>query len=352
MKRALLVGLVGIALNGCALFSKLPGPAANIANSAAASAGKLPAALEEGGRRAKVKCDPILSNNIAFTEERAMGGAVQVKRVKEANGLFLDGMTQTDPEALMKDVDAKKKIELPASPKNDLTTYVSVVGQNLARFSERPTIPWTFAVMESETPNAFSSPGGYIVVTTGLMKKMTNEAQLAGVLAHEIAHIVHRHSIKRYQKAKHVQCTAATAGGYVVAELGESIIASLPGDMRKAQAYVRDFENFDLDKSGGPFVKWFIDGISELVSGANDKEDEFQADNTALGLVAFAGYDASEYEKLLTSLGEQGGMLSSHPATSDRVAKLKAAREGDLAPFATGVAKPDFSKVLNAAVKK
>ena len=352
MKRVLILGTLGVVLNGCALFSKLPGPVNNVANAAGGAVGKLPAALEEGGRRAKVKCDPIKNNEVAFPEERAMGGAVQVKRVKENNGLLLDGMTATDPEAMMKDVDAKKKIELPASAKNDLTTYVAIVGHNLARYSERPTIPWTFAVIENETPNAFSSPGGYVVVTTGLMKKMTNEAQLAGVLGHEIAHVVHRHAIKRYRTAKHVQCTAATAGGYVVAELGESIIASLPGDMREAQKYVRDFENFDLDKAGGPFIKWFINGISELVSGANDKEDEFQADATALSLVAFAGYDPTEYEKFLTSLGEQGGFLSSHPATTDRVAKLKAAREGDLAPFAVGTAKPDFSKVLNAAIKK
>lgn len=92
-----------------------------------------------------------------------------------------------------------------------------------------------------------------------------------------------------------------------------------------------------------PFV---IKKVMELVEMfGNAKEDELAADHTALELVAFAGYDPTEYEKLLTSLGNQGGGFSNHPSTTDRVAGLKTAREGEeLKAFMTGTAKPDVAK--------
>lgn len=350
------VSLFVVATSSCALLSKVPGGNVvnNVGDAAVNAGGQLPMTLKEGGDRAKVKCDPILTAGIAVDEEKSMGGSVQVKEIKAAGGLFLTGTTATDPGQMMTDINGgnSKKYDLPTDPKNDLAAQVALVGRNLARYSERPGLNWTFSIVKSDTPNAASAPGGYVIVTTGLLAKVQNEAQLAGVLAHEIAHIVKKHSINRYAKVKHVQCVAATAGGYVVAKLGESIVSQLPGDMREAYRYVKNFENFDLDQADGEFVRWFINKIAEAVTGANDQNLEFEADAMAVELVAFAGYDASEYEKFLTSLGNTGGFLSSHPATTDRVAKMKALREGDLAPFATGTAKPDFTKYTTAALKK
>ena len=69
--------------------------------------------------------------------------------------------------------------------------------------------------------------------------------------------------------------------------------------------------------------------------------------------MAFAGYDPTEYDHFLTSLGSSGGgLFASHPATSERVTKLKALREGDLAPFCNGTAKPDVSKPFSALKPK
>lgn len=341
------VPLVALQLcSGCALFNSIrSGNGVGAAQEAARLAAEAKEVVAEADRRAKAKCDPIRTAEVAFVEERAMGGVLGVGIAAKAGGLLLDGMTETAPDKLQAEVDAGKKITLPDSAKNDLTAYISVVGRNLAKYSERPDLPWTFAVIESETPNAFSAPGGYVLLTTGLLAKINNEAQLAGVLGHEIGHVVHKHAIKRYREAKADQCGVATAGGYVVGKGLQAAIDLLPAAARDGAKFAKDFENFDLDKSEGGFVAFVMDVVMALIElKGNEKPDEFQADATALQLVAFAGYDASEYEKFLTSLGSQGGGFSKHPSTEERVGKLKELREGELSPFATGAAKPDVSK--------
>ena len=81
-----------------------------------------------------------------------------------------------------------------------LQKYVNSVGRWVASQSERPDLPWHFGVIESDDLNAFSAPGGYVMVTKGLYRKMSNEAQLAGVLGHEIGHVVAKHQLKVLQK--------------------------------------------------------------------------------------------------------------------------------------------------------
>ncbi len=341
--------------SGCALFNSVTrGEGVGAIAAAAANAGSEGVQIfEEAGRRAKAKCDPIRTSEVAWPEERAMGGVVSVKQVSSFGSLVLEGMTATDPAALAKEVTDKKKVSLPDGPKNDLSAYVAVVGRNLARYSSRPDIAWTFAVIENETPNAFSAPGGYVVVTTGLLNKMTNEAQLAGVLAHEIGHIVLKHSIKQYRDVKATQCDGATAGGYVVGKGIQAAISLLPAGAAEAAKYAKFFDDYNLDTAEGGFVAFIMDAVLKgIETFGNVKEDEFQADATSLELVAFAGYDAAEYEKFLTALGNSGGGFSNHPSTSDRVAKLKALREGDLAPFAVGTAKPDTAKIFAPIMKK
>jgi beta-barrel assembly-enhancing protease len=223
------------------------------------------------------------------------------------------------------------------------------VGKNLARYSARPDLPWTFAVIKNDTVNAFSAPGGYVVVTTALLKKVTNEAQLAGVLGHEIGHVVHKHSLIKYRDAKHKQCIAANYASYVIDHGGPKTPAT-----EEVAKYAAKFDGtVDLDASEGGFIKFIMSVVIKLLQSGNDQASEFETDKTGLELVAFAGYDASEYEKFLTSLGNQGGgVAASHPTTEDRVAKLKALREGDLAPFATGTAKPDTAKTFEVLSAK
>ena len=82
-----------------------------------------------------------------------------------------------------------------------LQRYVNRVGRWLTLHTERPGLPWHFGVLDHPNVNAFAAPGGYIFVTRGLVEKMHSEAELAGVLAHEIAHVLRKHHLNAIQKA-------------------------------------------------------------------------------------------------------------------------------------------------------
>ena len=88
----------------------------------------------------------------------------------------------------------------PQSTNIPLIRYVNLVGQSIASTSGRKDIHFHFSVIESDTPNALACPGGYVFITTGLMKLIKNEAELAGVLAHEIAHINQKHVFNKVYK--------------------------------------------------------------------------------------------------------------------------------------------------------
>jgi predicted Zn-dependent protease len=75
--------------------------------------------------------------------------------------------------------------------------YVSYVGQNVGQVSHAPYLQWHYEVLRDKTVNAFALPGGYVYITTAMLRKLTSEAQLAGVLAHETAHVTLRHSTVR-----------------------------------------------------------------------------------------------------------------------------------------------------------
>ena len=79
--------------------------------------------------------------------------------------------------------------------------YVNQVGQWLAAQTERPDLPWHFGVLDDAEFNAFAAPGGYVFISRGLLQSMRSEAELAGVLAHEIAHVVRKHHLNAIKKA-------------------------------------------------------------------------------------------------------------------------------------------------------
>ncbi|MFP4071380.1 MAG: M48 family metalloprotease [Desulfovibrionales bacterium] len=86
-------------------------------------------------------------------------------------------------------------------PDEDLQTYVNELGLRIAATTERPELPWSFRILDDDVVNAFALPGGYIYVTRGIMAHFENEAQLAGVLGHEIGHVTGRHSVIRMSKS-------------------------------------------------------------------------------------------------------------------------------------------------------
>jgi len=82
--------------------------------------------------------------------------------------------------------------------------YVNTLGRWLAMQTERPDLPWTFGVLDDSGFNAFATPGGYIFITRGLLNRMNNEAELAGVLAHEIGHVLRKHHLHAAQTASKI----------------------------------------------------------------------------------------------------------------------------------------------------
>lgn len=194
-----------------------------------------------------------------------------------------------------------------------LQRYVNDVGYWVASQSKRKHLPWSFAVIDSEGINAFAAPGGYIVITLGLYNLLENEAQLAGVLAHEIAHVVRKHHLKALQKTMQREFWS---------DLGIKAV----GDEQK-----RD----DLKKLINSGVQLYATGL--------DREYEYDADLQAVVLAARSGYDPYALLDLLTTIdsinphsGELTVMMKTHPPTASRLEKLSRKMDGRLDFYASG----------------
>jgi predicted Zn-dependent protease len=153
----------------------------------------------------------------------------------------------------------------------ELQHYVNEVGLWVAQQSERPNLPWHFGVNDSDHINAFAAPGGYIIVTKGMMKQLRNEAELAGVLGHEVAHVNQKHHLKALRKSAYANL------------LGEGVAAAT------------DTKHADL-------VKQLAGPTKELYARGLDKADEFEADRMGVVLAARAGYDPYGLPAVLTTL--------------------------------------------------
>jgi predicted Zn-dependent protease len=200
--------------------------------------------------------------------------------------------------AMGKEADQQIVSQLGLYPDDELQAYVNRLGQELARGSERPNLPWTFRVVDDPVVNAFALPGGYIYVTRGLLGHLTSEAELVAVLGHEIGHVTGRHSVEQMSKQQLAQ-VGLIAGA----------IAS-PTFARYA----------DLAQTGL--------GLMFLKYG---RDDEREADSLGLRYLLRENYDPREMPKVFETLGrvssQQGGgrvpgWLSTHPAPENRVARI------------------------------
>lgn len=178
----------------------------------------------------------------------------------------------------------------------ELQRYVSDVGMKLAKLSPRPNLPWKFTVVNQPAVNAFALPGGFIYITRGIMPFLNDEAELAGVLGHEIGHVAARHSAQQYTKA-----TSATIGMTLL-----SIFVP----------QARPFQSLTETALSVLFLKY-------------GRDDENQADELAAKYAAQGGWDPqgvagmlSTLDRLDASQGSRKGVpnwLSTHPAPANRV---------------------------------
>ncbi len=180
-----------------------------------------------------------------------------------------------------------------------VNAYVAEIGKRMAAQSERPNLPWEFHVVDDAAVNAFAIPGGFIYVTRGLMASINNEAELAGVIGHEIAHVTHRHSVQQISKAQ-------------LAQLGLGIGAVLSSDIAK----------FGQVASAGLSLLFLKYG----------RDAENQADQSGFRYALGQHYDVRQMPNVFATLGrlsEASGAgklpewLSTHPDPGNRIEKLE-----------------------------
>ncbi len=177
-----------------------------------------------------------------------------------------------------------------------LQQYVNKVGRWVASQSERADLPWHFGVIDSNDVNAFAAPGGYVLITKGLYLRLISEAQLAGVLGHEIAHVVQKHHLKVMQKQ-------------ALLDAGTSFLKEKISKNKLTQRAV----------STG----------AEISARNLDKSAEFEADSMGTVLAARAGYEAYGLAEVLQDMetinnndGSVALLFQTHPHPDDRLAQL------------------------------
>ncbi|HSW15190.1 MAG TPA: M48 family metalloprotease [Solimonas sp.] len=203
--------------------------------------------------------------------------------------------------------------------------YVNEVGLWLALHSERPQLAWRFGVLDSPNVNAFATPGGYVFITRGLLARMRNEAELAGVLAHEIAHVVEKHHLEALRKAQGLGLGAGLLKQFAIKD--------------KGNAAVNDR---------------LLGGVKEVASRGLDKGDEYEADRMGVVIATRAGYDPYGLPAVLQTLQALNAqdstlalMFATHPEPGARLDALDKAMGVTLEAYAAQPQlQPRFQKTV------
>lgn len=206
---------------------------------------------------------------------------------------------QDEEIAIGRDVAARLLGAAPLVDDARLQRYVNRVGRWLASQSERPDLPWQFGVLEAPQVNAFAVPGGTIFITRGLLQRMNSEAELAGVLAHEISHVLKKHHLKAIQKGA---------------------LASLSGQVASAA-----FNDMNAEAK-----QKLVALGTEMYSRGLDKGDELEADRLGVVIATRGGYDPYGLPAVLQTLQAINAadsavalMFKTHPAPGERLDALE-----------------------------
>jgi len=209
-------------------------------------------------------------------------------------------MSEAQEIGIGRESDPQIKAEMGVYNDPELQKYVSDIGMRLARLSERPNLPWQFTVVDQAAVNAFAVPGGFIYLTRGILPFLADEAELAGVLGHEIGHVTARHSAQQY--------TRALGGQLLLTGLGVFVPAARP------------FGQISETALGLLFLK-------------HGRDDEMQADQLGAKYELSGGWDPAGVPGMLATLGrldEAAGdrkgvpnFLSTHPDPLARVKEIQ-----------------------------
>jgi len=253
--------------------------------------------IEDNCRAAATHRNDGSESGISGLRRVVVLGLVAILAVASAPALALQG--DEDRGEIEQGREADKQIEAQYGFYEDeeLGAYVTEVGERLAGMSERPNLPWTFRVLDSPVINAFALPGGFVYVTRGLLAYAGSEAELAGVIGHEIGHVTGKHSRSRQRNSLLVN------------------LAILAGAL--ASETVRDLVEY---------------GVPQLAAGLvltkYSRGQELDADERGIRYATQAGYNPygiGGFFETLQSLEEQSdrkglpGWISSHPQVDDRI---------------------------------
>ncbi len=191
-----------------------------------------------------------------------------------------------------------------------LILYLNEICKAITINSDKPDLfnGYHVMILDSEEVNAFASSGGHIFVTKGLLRSANSEDALAGIIAHEIAHIQLQHSVQAIKASR--KTDAWVSSGIAIAN-----IVSVITDSTEVDVITDVINKFDSDINGA---------ISNLVDKGYSRDQEYQADDLALKLLAAAGYEPSSFVEMLRGLKTSqarasGGFNSTHPSPDARI---------------------------------
>ena len=242
----------------------------------------------------------------------------QLKDLQKASNAYQDlKFTEAEEQQLGADVSAKLREKYGVVQDAAVHRYVTLVGSVVAASSAAPNQRWTFIVLDTDGVNAFAAPGGFVHITRGALALLQNEAELGGVLAHEIGHVTARHTIKAIQKSK------------------------IQGMLAKATTRTAFLEQVGNQLYGLTLENSF------------DRGDEMESDKVAAAMANRTGYAPAGLGAFLSRLSdrnkglvERSGMFASHPDTQARLDALtKIIRDQKLT--STAMVQPRYAKAIS-----
>jgi beta-barrel assembly-enhancing protease len=229
--------------------------------------------------------------------------------------IFVDTQKEVNiGKSIAEGIEKSKEIKLDPDPL--MTERVNEVGQKIAFVSGRKEVSYTFRVIDKEDVNAFALPGGYVFIFKGMVDKVSKDDELAAVIAHEIAHVVAKHSIKRLQGGV----------GFNILQILMAVTGAGRSDAGR------------IDAAFGQLIMSY------------SREDEALADKLAVKYLKEAGYDPWAVVSLLKKLQEADKIAPirpytsyrSHPYVADRIRMVKRELTGEV----------DFNDYMNKGIEQ